>query len=270
MMLMSDFHVHSRHSFDGRSTLREFCDAALDAGIAEVCFTEHIEPHHPDTACDVPPVYADWLIELEEARRLYPALRLYAGIEIGDNAPFRKEIYAVLAALPLDYRLLSLHLVDGTDPQNMTFFHGRTQEAAYARYVACTLESVLNFEDYDGVAHLGYCGKFAPYPPETRPLRWRHAPDHIDLLLTHLAQTGRALEINTSGLRQTDSTIPGNDILRRFAELGGEFVVFGSDAHSASQIGFRFEDACNAAFDAGLRWGVRYVERKPQPYALKV
>ena len=125
---------------------------------------------------------------------------------------------------------------------------------------------MLHFPDYDAVAHLGYCGKFAPYPPALRPLRWRHAPDHIDMLLRHLAQNGKALEINTSGLKETDSPIPGWDILRRFAELGGEFVTLASDAHAPEYLGYRFEDARRIAISAGLKWGVTFERRTPHPY----
>ncbi len=268
-MLKADCHLHSLHSFDSKSTLDEICHSAMQQGVSELCLTEHIEPHHPNTACDVPPVFADWLADIERARAAYPKVKLLAGIEIGDNAPFRQEIYATLDALPLDFRLLSLHLVDGLDPYDTNFFEGRTQKAAYARYAEVKLEGVMHFADYDAVAHLGYCGKFAPFEKEECALRWHHAPDHLDLLLRHIAQNGRALEINTSGLRRIGSTIPGWDILRRYAELGGEFVTLGSDAHTPDLVGYEFDEAARIALSAGLRWGVRYVARKAIPYPLE-
>lgn len=267
-MLIADCHVHSRHSFDSDATLDEICAAALAAGVSEVCLTEHIEPHHPKAQIDVPPVYDEWLADIQRARQAFPEITLLSGIEIGDNPLYRDEICRTLDAVPLDYRLLSLHIINNLDPFDAAFFEGHTRHENYTRYVEAKLEGVLHFADYDAVAHLGYCGKFAPYPPEERPLRWRDAPDHIDLLLRHIAQHGRALEINTSGLRRMDSTIPGWDILRRFAELGGEFVTLGSDSHTPDTIGHRFDDARRSAVSAGLRWGVRYVARKPAPYAL--
>ena len=268
-MLTADYHVHSRHSFDSDALIDDICRAAPAAGIRDICLTEHIEPHHPNPVCDVPPVFDAWLADIRRAQQAFPGVRLLAGIEIGDYAPYRDEIYQTLDALPLDYRLLSLHLVDDVDPYDACFFEGRTQQQAYGRYAEAKLESVLHFADYDAVAHLGYCGKFAPYPPDQCALRWRHAPDPIDQLLRHLAENGRALEINTASLGRIHSTFPGEDILRRFAELGGEFVVFGSDAHRAGGLGYRFDDALRLAVSAGIRWGVRYVARKPLPYALE-
>ena len=267
-MYWADLHLHSRHSFDSEARMEDICREAIAAGLQEICFTEHIEPHHPEAACDVPPVYAEWFAEIGRMREAYPQLAIRAGLEIGDNAPFRAEIYGTLDALPLDFRLLSLHLVDGVDPYEARYYEGRTQEEAYRRYVEYKVESVLNFADYDAVAHVGYCGKFAPYPAESRPLRLHHAPDALDTLLRHIAQNGRALEINTSGYKKTDAPIPGPDILRRFVELGGEFVTLGSDAHVADAVGYRFEQARQIALAAGLRWGVAYTQRKAQPYAL--
>ena len=256
-----DYHLHSTHSMDGHQTLEEICRQAISLGLAEICITDHIEPHHPDPGVDKPPVFSDWLRELAAVRDKFPALLIRQGIEIGDNAPFRDEIAATLDALPLDFRLLSLHLVDNVDPCHSEYFEGKTQEAAYRRYAEQRMESILHFPDFDAIAHLGYVGKFAPYPPEIRPMRYRHAPEALDTLLTFLAQNGKALEINASGLRETDSPIPGPDIIRRFLELGGEFFSFGSDAHKKEHIYLHVEKARELAKSCGARWQLSFERR---------
>ncbi len=263
-----DYHLHSNHSMDGKQTLEEICERALALGLEEICITDHIEPHHPDPRADIPPVFPAWLAEIASVREKYPQLVLCQGIEIGDNAPYREEILATLDALPLDFRLLSLHLVDNVDPFDPAYFEGKTQEQAYRRYVECRVESILNFKEYDAAAHLGYVGKFAPYPPESRPLRYRHAPDEMDAMFRYMAENGKALEINASGLRATDSPIPGTDIIRRFLELGGEFFTFGSDAHKTEHIYLHVETAKELARSCGARWQVSFRQRKPCAYAL--
>ena len=40
---MFDFHMHSRVSFDGHDTGRAMAQAALDAGLKEICFTDHLD-----------------------------------------------------------------------------------------------------------------------------------------------------------------------------------------------------------------------------------
>lgn len=263
-----DYHLHSTYSMDGHQTLDEICEKAIALGLDEICITDHIEPHHPDPGVDKPPVFPYWLRDLALVREKYPALLIRQGIEIGDNAPYREEIVATLDALPLDFRLLSLHLVDNMDPYHPEYFEGKTQEQAYRRYAEQRVESILHFPDYDAIAHLGYVGKFAPYPPEDRPLRYRHAPDAIDTLLRSLAQNGKALEINASGLRETDSPIPGADIIRRFLELKGEFFTFGSDAHKTGHIYLHVEQAKEIAISCGAKWQLSFERRKGRAFPI--
>lgn len=266
-MQFADYHIHSHFSMDSQSSLEAICEAAIAQNLFEICLTDHYDPGHPD--CDHLIDYGAYFHAIDACRTKYDQLTIRIGLEIGDNAPLRTKIEAEMDTLPLDFRLLSLHLVDGLDPYDEAFFSGRTKEEAYRRYVEVLLESVLHFSSYDAVAHLGYCGKFAPFPPNERALRWHHAPDHLDMILRHLAREGKALEINTSTLKKTDSTIPGRDIIRRFAQLGGEFVTLGSDAHVTDNIAFSFDDARRMAVACGIRYGATFDARQLIPYALE-
>lgn len=266
-MRFADYHMHTRFSMDGISSMRDMSKAAVDRGLFEICFTDHIDKGHPHY--DGPIDMDDYLQEIKACRALYPQITIRAGLEIGDNRLVRAEIHDLLAKTPLDFHLLSLHLVDGLDPYDPEYFQDRTQTEAYRLYVEYVLESVLHFGEFDALAHLGYCGKFAPYGRDENPLRWRHAPDQIDMILRYLAQNGKALEINTSGYKRTDDPIPGRDILRRFAQLGGEFVTLGADAHQTEFVGYQFEEARQLAISCGLRWAVTFDHHKPVPYALE-
>ncbi|MDR0898242.1 MAG: histidinol-phosphatase HisJ family protein [Oscillospiraceae bacterium] len=268
--MRADYHLHTTHSMDGHMTLNQLCEAAIAAGLDEICLTEHIEPGHPDAGADIPPDTAVWLSDIAAARTAYPQLTIRAGIEIGDNPTCRPAIHAWLDALPLDFRLLSLHLVDNQDPYNPRTFEGKTQQAFYRRYVESKLESILAWppEAFDSMAHLGYCAKFAPYPAEARHLRYHHAPDAFDALFRALAQGGKALEINTSGLNALGEPYPGRELLRRFAELGGEFVTIGSDAHTTERVGQGEAIVRELARDCGLRYGLTFNNRVAMPYTL--
>ena len=48
---MFDFHMHTHVSFDGRDTAVNMANAALKAGLREICFTDHmdydpLDPNH--------------------------------------------------------------------------------------------------------------------------------------------------------------------------------------------------------------------------------
>lgn len=269
-MKLVDYHLHTNHSMDCDMTLDALCGAAAAAGLEEICVTDHTEFGHPDAASDKPPAVTGWLDDIRRAREAYPALTIRAGIEIGDNPLCRDKIKAWHFALPLDFRLLSLHLIDNDDPYFPGFFQNKSQDTFYRRYVESKLESAMawDLDTFDAMAHLGYCAKFAPYPKERRPLRYRHAPDAFDALFRRLAEGGKALEINTSGMRTLGECIPDRELITRFQELGGEFVTLGSDAHTPRHVGNWLEYAGGLAKDCGIRYMLTFDARRPIPVAL--
>lgn len=269
-MYRFDYHLHTSHSMDCDMSLDLLCRAALAAGLSEICVTDHTEFGHPDPGVDVPPVMADLICDVQRARVAYPRLLIRLGLEIGDNPACRERILAWHAAQPLDFRLLSLHLIDEMDPYNPLFYAQADQDTLYRRYVQCKLESALAWptDSYDAFAHLGYCAKFAPYAPDKCPLRYRHAPDAFDALFTVLAQSGKALEINTSGYKTLGECLPDRELLSRFHALGGEFVTIGSDAHVPEFVGKWTDEARALAKSCGFRYALTFSQRMPIPVVL--
>ncbi len=269
-MYRFDYHLHTLHSPDGEMTMDQLAEAAIAAGLDEICVTDHTDIGHPDVDIDRPLDIAQYFADIEAAREKFPQLAIRAGLEVGDNPARRDEIRAWHDALQLDFRLLSLHLIDGQDPYFQKFYETGTQEEQYRRYLEMRLESLLYWppEWYDSIAHLGYVAKFAPYPIEVRPLRLHHGADLLDAILRRLADSGKALELNTSGYRKVDDCMPGREILTRFRELGGEFVTIGSDAHKACFVGNWVDDARALALSCGIRYALTFEKRKPIPIAL--
>ena len=174
-----DYHLHTVHSVDGEQSMDELCADMVSKGVQEICLTEHIEPGHPGEGVDVPPIWDVWFMEIEAMRRKYPTLTIRAGVEIGDNAPLRDQIKADLDQLPLDFRLLSLHLVNGVDCYDSEkYFTGKTRAQAYREYAEAKAESILDWEDFDSVAHIGYVAKFSIYTGKERALVYEDAPEN--------------------------------------------------------------------------------------------
>ena len=267
---MQDYHMHTTFSPDGHATMAQQLDAAERVGLSGVCLTDHLDLKHQEPIFDVPVDYDRWFAELDALRAQHPALTVRAGIEAGEQACVTAETLAVVQAHPFDYVLLSQHMIDGVDPYYYErFLNGRTPEAAFRRYAECVWESINRFDDFDCLAHLGYCSKFAPREADVRPFDREYAPDVVDAILKKLAQDGKALEINTSGLKNGGSApIPGPDIVRRFIELGGEFVMLGSDAHYAEYVGYEFDRARRMALECGAKYTLSFEQRHGTPIAL--
>lgn len=264
---MRDYHVHTTYSPDGHATLREQFAAAQAAGLEEICITDHLDIKYCNHAYDKIIPYEDYFKVIEALRADFPGLSIRRGIEAGEHPLSTKETLDVVKAHDFDYVLLSQHMIDGGDPYNYDeFMAGRTPEEAYRRYAECVWESINRFDDYDCLAHFGYCSKFAPHKPGLRPFDRAYAPDVVDAVLKKLAQDGKALEINTSGLKNGGTaTIPGPDIVKRFNELGGEFVMFGSDAHYTEYVAYEFARARDMALDCGMRYTLTFNRRKGTP-----
>ncbi|MDR2504543.1 MAG: histidinol-phosphatase HisJ family protein [Oscillospiraceae bacterium] len=260
-----DYHTHTNFSTDGKQTVFQLCEAALFRGVSELCLTDHYEPHSPMPEFAVPPS-REILTELAKARRVFPQLKIKLGFEVTDNPPHHDEIAEWMNTWELDYFLLSHHTVEGLDPFMPEYFerYNNDRKASYEAYALSVVESLSTWRprEFDCLAHLGYVGRYAPFPEDTRAFSWRDAPDIVDELLRSVIDHEAALEINTASYRAGDQPTPGVDILRRYRELGGEFVMFGSDAHKVEHVAYAFDRAHEAALSCGLKYTYRFHRRE--------
>ena len=60
---MIDYHVHSIHSGDSPARVREMCLRAVEIGISEICFTEHLDFTPTDISYGSF-VYNDWIKDI--------------------------------------------------------------------------------------------------------------------------------------------------------------------------------------------------------------
>ena len=85
-----------------------------------------------------------------------------------------------------------------------------------------------------------------------------------DSLLKEVIRNGKAIEINTSGLRQPiGRTMPEEFIISRYRELGGTKLTVGSDAHKATDAGAGLNEGIMIAKRCGFQKLTFYVKREP-------
>lgn len=238
--------MHSRVSFDGHDTGEQMVRAALDLGLKEICFTDHMD-------YDPSGVMQNITFDTEVYNREYDALaaeglKIRRGMEFGLLPDNQEQLKIDLQRRPFDFVLGSIHFADGMDVYFEEYWHGKTQEQAMTRYLEQTLECVKKHDDFDVLAHLTYLAKTRGNP-DPRPIREHEYRELTDEILRVLAQKGKGLECNTSGMNRCGDYLPGADYFRRFKELGGEIVTVGSDAHTASRVGQYSYAACDMLKD---------------------
>lgn len=245
-----DYHVHSLHSPDAKSPMRDLIQKALSLGLRGICFTDHLEWYQQDEAAGFlePERY---FAELQELRNKYgEQIELLAGIEMGSSHRFLPQARELLTSWPWDYVLGSVHWAAGLPGWEPVAFADGI-EIAYQRYFE-ELVPLAEQGEYDVLAHLdlvqrdawAICGQTLSLAPYEHLIR---------RALKAVVERGKGLEINTStwSMGMPDPA-PGLTILRWYRELGGEVLVLGSDAHQRAQLGQHFERAGELAKEAGF------------------
>ena len=238
---MFDYHMHTVVSFDGHDRGLQMAQAAKTAGLKEICFTDHLD-YDPlgkmgvlafDTA-----VYNAEYDGLE-----VPGLKIRRGMEFGMTVDNRTQFKEDLKRRPFDFVLGSVHFVDDLDVYFEEYWRDKTVWQAERRYLEATLDCVRLHDDFDVLAHLTYIGKTSSHHAP-RCVPFEEHRELIDEILKTVAEKGRGLEMNTSGVDRCGGFLPTADYFRRFKEFGGEIVTIGSDAHTASRVGQYSFEAC--------------------------
>lgn len=271
MEYLFDTHTHSNFSHDGVPELETLVLAAISRGLKYLAVTDHC-----DKDCVALPGF-DWVrqIDLKSRKAAISALKekysdriaLADGLEYG-YAPEADALYLdVQKEYPSDYVINSVHIVEGIDVYFREFFDARTKRQAYSSYLFAVRESVNAPYAYDAIGHLGYIARCATYP-DKRLLYSDHS-DLIDDILKAIVEKGKALEINTASKGTKCDLFHDVTILKRYRQLGGELITFGSDAHDPSRLCADFKEAAAAALSCGFRYAFTYEKHCPTAVRLE-
>ncbi len=258
---MFDYHIHSNWSFDAEDSIESIVEEASQAGLSEICFTEHIEPGQPygfewDGFID----FKAYAHEIQKLRVQYKDIEIRAGLELGLTKETLAQTRKYAAGLDIDFIIASQHIIQGFDPYFPEYFRDRSKRDAEELYLKTLLACLRGFEPYSAVGHIGYVSKNAPYHT---PLCYEDHPDLIDEILTEIIATGHGIEINTSSYGALGEPMPTPDIVRRYLQLGGEIITIGSDAHLKERVGGNFGDALDLLRSLGAKYICTFKDLKP-------
>ena len=256
---MFDFHMHSRVSFDGHDTGEALARTALERGLKEICFTDHLD-YDPLGKMGVL-AFDTEAYNAEYDRLDIPGRKIRRGMEFGMDRKNAAQFQEDLKRRPFDFVLGSIHFVDDLDVYFEEFWSGKTVWQAERRCLEETLACIQLHGDFDVLAHLSYIGKTQAHPaPQCLP--YEEHREIVDEILRTLAAKGKGLEMNTSGVDRCGGFLPTADFVRRFKELGGEIVTVGSDAHRTDRVGQYTFEACQVLKEI-FGYVCTFADRKP-------
>ncbi len=258
-MIPQDYHIHSHHSVDCKSSMREMCDAAIRAGIPEIGFAEHFDLHPMDPARGWFKLER-WAGELGECRRtMRGRLRIRAGLEAGEPHLYTNEMRQLLDRYSFDYVIGSVHWI-GDDFLFDPAFFLRPAAEAFGMYFR-ELNRMTTEAEMDVLGHLDVparlsAGHYGEYNPS-------HFEEMIRPVLQKCIERGIALDINTAAIRRGIRVLtPGFEILSWYRTMGGNRITLGSDAHRPEHVGADLHYALDAVRRAGLRYLTFYERRE--------
>ena len=267
-----DNHSHSYFSADSRMDIGDAVRTAFERGLGGICLTDHLDFDPPegvaDFTFDVPSQQKaiDEEVEylgLNGRGGRFGDFKLLKGVEIGLQDKSMGTIRKVLSDNSFDCVIASLHLIDGHDPYFGDYYKPYGYKYAYGHYLEEFDRLIRIMPDFDILGHYDYVVRYPDYKEVT--ICYSEFADVLDSILTFLVRNGKTLEINTKTYQLYRGRHPELDInvLKRFRELGGEALSFGSDAHDITRIGDRFQWCRETALAAGIEYEVHYEGREP-------
>ena len=212
-----------------------------------------------------------------------------------------KEYEELTAKYPFDFIIGSTHCLENIDPYWEEYWYERTAEEGLDRYFDAIDKNVSDYDCFDSLGHLDYLVRYVSQEATLRSIKEKglerllldegrkgngedvydpavlkrlygrkiYDPadfsDQIDSILKKIIDKGKALEINTAGLKYgLGFAHPKREILERYRELGGELITIGSDAHMEQHLAYDFNMAEELLRSLGYRYYFIYKERKPQ------
>jgi histidinol-phosphatase (PHP family) len=251
--------------------MRQACVRAVEIGLAAITFTDHVDLTTlvvSDAAAEYirsvggevrggiyrpPPLDVDGYLDcVEQCQSEFAGkLRIAAGVEFGDP---NRHPQAATALAGSGFRLIvgsvhSLRRAAGFADAADRYADVPAPEVIreYLAEVTALAESAA---DFAVLAHVNYAARC--WPAGQGPYRNADFEGEYRAALRALAQSGRAMEINTSGWLPLEASL-----ITWWRAEGGQAISFGSDAHDPLTIGREFGTAAALAEAAGFGPGHR-------------
>ena len=269
MKSLFDNHSHCEFSFDGkRTTVEASSKVAAEKGLGGLCFADHCDIFVPQQTLELSPRSGDLAdipaqqAEIERVQELFPQIRILKGIEIGMHPQCREQVKKLMAENRFDQVIGSIHYIDDTDPFFGGYFEGKTWREAYGYYLETIYREMSAWGDFDIMGHYDYVVRYCDY--DQVDILYKDFSDIFDEMFRYLIHNGKALEINTKSYlnyngRQANLDL---DVLKRYREMGGEIISFGSDSHDAHAVGTDFEKYAAIVKSLGFRGAAHYEKRQ--------
>ena len=258
-----DSNVHSDNSPGGEDLVTALCEAAVEKEISGICITDLCEMDEFEEGQYGKRVMYSCFAAKKASDVFARQLIVTAGVEICQPHVAPERALEVIGRNRFDFVLGSLHktrkygymkLLDYADP-------ALDMQDVFRNYYTELLE-VVKWNGFDSLAHLGYPLRYMR--PQNRSVDLTEMDDIFAEIMKTLVQNGKALELNTGGLRlELGAFTPSNKYLKMYKDYGGELITLGSDALRGDHIGYELQEGMELLKSVGFKYFTFFKERRP-------
>ena len=265
-MYLADYHVHSTCSPDGKMTMAQAAEAALRAGLDEICITDHVDTVYWGDRS--PCSSFDWAASRAQYRdaveKFGDKLSIKLGAELGEAyLGYDRAEILLNSAEKLDFCIGSVHnCSEKYDCLDLYFLEKGCGTDYYRGVIEDYLDNVLSISRWGRFNVLGHLTLPLRYMKEHLALDWDFAPwmDRVEEIFSVIIPKGIGIECNTN---RGNEPLPYEEILRRYREMGGEIITMGSDAHTTGDVGCVIRERQELLRSCGFRYFTTFTAGEP-------
>jgi len=249
--MLVDYHIHTKLCGHARGDMEEYVREAIRKGFDEIGFSDHlpllnkVDPYLT-MGWDQFPRYVEEVNRL--AWKYSDTIRIRLGVEADYMPGLEDELGQMLERYDFDYVYGSVHNIGDwgfDDSREKDRWESCDVTKTYQEYFDLVKRAVRSGL-FDILAHLDLVKKFGYRPEED------HSP-LVDQTLDVIAETGTAVELNTSGLRKPVGEVyPDLKAVEGCIERGIP-LTFGSDAHRPEEVGLHIPEYIEKLQTLGLK-----------------
>jgi len=256
---MFDYHMHSSFSADCSTPMEDTIESAIQKGLTEICFTEHVDYDYPDPTIQFALDTTMYDKKIKEMQEKYEGqISIKKGVEIGVQPHVLKQCEQLVNDHYFDFIICSLHAADRKNLHHGQFFENRTPELAYEMYYEELLDCIKNYDHYSVLGHLDLVKRYKKLDSE------RNFHEIIREIFRVIIPKGKGIEVNTSGFAYgLGSAMPSEDILTLYKKCGGEIITIGSDAHEPHHVAHNFKDTLQLLKSIGFQYVATFENKEP-------
>lgn len=258
----ADYHVHSHFSTDSSTSISDYYHQAIKVGLKEVCFTDHVDYDVKNEYTNSQTIdYEAYFAELSYYKELYKdELTIKIGVEFGLQLHTIEQYKKDATQYDFDFILLSSHEIDNQEFWLYQFQAGKSQ-IEYNRLYYKNLKAIISrFHDFDVIGHLDVIRRYDKGQEYCDEEIEQEIENILKLLISH----HKGIEINSSSFSYgMKDFMPRYAVLKKYHELGGKIITFGSDAHQIDRLGSHYNDIVVMLKEIGFKHLCTFDKRKP-------